>query len=121
VTDRDIGDSNGRPEESGRPDHIVSINPLAGIADIEEELDRAARISKFQRNERWENSRQVFVLFCFSVISLALVIGFAWSVWVLTPSDEGQQIEIARWILATEIGGLVAGLIGFWAIKTFEK
>ena len=110
--------SNGDPAEVG---HSGQINFLADVDEIDRELEKARRRSNFLRNERWESARQYLVLACLSAITLVLLAAFAWSVWVLLPSDPRERTELARWVLETEIGGLVAGLIGLWAVKSFEK
>lgn len=121
MSDNDPNDQEGRPEKSGRPFRSVNIDPLSGVEETDREIEQARRKSRFRRNERWENSRQLLVLVALAIVTLVLAVAFAWSVWTLIPTDPAKRIEIAQWILETEVGGLVAGLIGLWAVKSFEK
>lgn len=117
------GDKPGedRPDGSGRSSVPVNIDPLAGEAEIDKDLDRAARRARFRRNERWENSRQWLVIVSLGAMTLVLLLAFLWSAWVLLPTDPNNRQELARWVLETEVGGLAAGIIGLWVVKSFEK
>ncbi|MEA3066169.1 MAG: hypothetical protein QOJ27_2630 [Sphingomonadales bacterium] len=63
----------------------------------------------------------MLVLFALGLVALVLFTAFAWSSWVLLPTAASEKREIARWVLETEVGGFVAGLIGMWVVKSFEK
>jgi hypothetical protein len=108
-----------RPDTSGRSD--FQINFLADDDEIGRDLDRAERRARFLRTERWENARQYLVLFSLGSIAIVLLLAFLWSVWILLPQEAVERRELARWVLETEVGGLVAGLIGLWAVKSFER
>lgn len=115
------GDETGRPEKSDRPSHIVRVEPFADPEEIDRELEVASRRAQFIRNQRWENYRQYLVISWFSVVTIVLFLALVLSITVILTSSDDRNLETAKWILETLVGGFIAGLIGFWAVKSFEK
>jgi hypothetical protein len=118
MTNAEALETESRPEQSGRllldP---LDTDPYANLRKLEE----MEQLARFRRNQRWETSRQMVVLFWFASGSLLILIGAVASGLTLIMSDNEHNIHVAKWVLETVVGGLVAGLIGFWAVKSFEK
>lgn len=118
----DIGTHDERPGHvPGRSNTIPTVRPFEPQADIDADLDRMARVTQFERRERWENFRQGLTIAFFVTGFLAILFGLSFAVYTLATLPESDREELAKWIIETLCGGLVAGLIGFWALKSFEK
>jgi hypothetical protein len=105
----------------GRSNFIPTVQPFEPQADIDADLDRIARKAQFQRRERWENFRQLLTMSFFGGGFILIIISFVFAVYTLATLPHGNPEEFAKWIIEVIVGGLVAGLIGFWAVKSFEK
>ena len=77
--------------------------------------------ANFRRAQRWENYRQFLVLSTFTVGAALILAGLVFSIYSLLSSDDPELIALSKWILETLLGALLAGLIAFWAVKSFEK
>lgn len=111
----------GRADDhSARPPSAGDINPLASPADIDAQLERMRKIGDAGRNEKWANFRQILTISAFSAGMVVITFSLLFSIYILL-TKSADVSELAKWILETLLGGLIAGLIGFWAVKSFER
>lgn len=89
--------------------------------DIDARIEVSAKIHTHQRRQRSENFRQILVLIWLLIVSTFTVLALLMAGWVLLFEPEGANVERAKWLYETVLGGFVAGIIGFVAIKTFER
>lgn len=116
--------STSRLEKSSRPESVININPediWTSRDAINKELDEMEKMARFKRNQRWENARQAMVLFWFLAFSIVLFLALVLSITTLYVSSDDATRHLAMWVLETLVGGFIAGLIGFWAVKSFER
>ena len=120
----------GRPTQNvGRPlivndldsDEIVDKKIDYGVKSLDKFLEQKKKIGLHKRRENSENIRQIIVLGVFSLIAIYIIFGLTISTWNLLTMGEGVQLERSKWVIETLLGGLIAGLIGFIGVKTFEK
>ena len=89
--------------------------------DIDRKIQISTKIHMHKRRQRSENFRQAFVLFWFLIVTAFTIFALLTAGWVLLFQGEGANVERAKWLCETVLGGFVAGIIGFAAIKSFEK
>jgi hypothetical protein len=122
--DRSEDDAEGRPEIASRSSVTGGVNVddfWTSPEEVDHVLEAMEKRARFKRNQRWENSRQVVVLFWFLAFSVILFLAMILSVTVLFTSADEPTRDLAKWVLETLVGGFIAGLIGFWAVKSFER
>jgi hypothetical protein len=116
VEPNDVGKYEGR---SGKPDRPL-FDPLHP-ENVDLQLDLARKKSKYRRIERWENFRSFLSMGALTLGAIGFVVAFAMSCFTLLFSSDHWHVEVASRTFETLIGGLIAGLIGLWAVKSFER
>jgi hypothetical protein len=107
------------PETEGNLIDQFFLNSSA--RDIDKEIEESNKIHVHKRRQRSENWRQNIVLGGFMLAVLLIFFALFISAWNLLTVHEGWVVERSTWVVETLVGGLIAGLIGFVAVKTYEK
>jgi hypothetical protein len=118
----------GRPVETGRPFQSTESGKESLVLeldnwqrDLDREIETTDRKSIARMNRIWREAQQIIVLALFLMGAVIIFMGMGFSVMTLLTEENDHQVELAKWILETELGALVAGLIGFTLVKSFEK
>lgn len=119
------GDDDGPRGGPGRlktswPPSPLDIDPFDTSENIAGQLDHMRKIGDAARNERWANVRQLLTIVTFIIGLIGILAALCFSGFILLTRGP-DPVDLSKWILETLLGALVAGLIGFWAVKSFEK
>jgi len=97
------------------------------LLDFYQNLEMSELEHKSKTAMRWATFRQIIILSIFSIWSTGLtILGFYALYTLMSPRDANDKIdterrETARLIFETECGAVVAGLVGYSMVKSFEK
>jgi hypothetical protein len=123
----------GRSAKSDRPFDVPSPDDATELQDDlaewtddfdarwRERLEIEKERQRYKLNNNWALWRQGIVLSLFVAAALLIVAGVGVSVYTLLSVESGHRVDIAKWVLETMLGALVAGIIGFAMVKSFEK